>query len=264
MFSQLVLGSANEVSGNLSDGAGNVSLGPVGEVYGTAPPAFNHSRKVHSFDQAYNLDATDPNRPTLNIAATNVVTDVTSSGLGIDNVGIRATSDAASANFVLTDFPKFALGILGLSVSATLVHSESDASYVFGPDRGFLGGEASFGSLVIGGALIGKTLSFSGTAAADTILFHSPTVTVTLDKQTLSGFYPPGPIQPGGPMIPASVALPVGPPLPIPPIAIAPNQITTDAIDIQFTNASVFGRTFSGEITLGVTSASLFPPLHAG
>ena len=259
MAAQLVLGSANELSGSLGAGSNYVALGPVGQVYGAAPPAFNHSQKVHSFDQAYDLDAADTNRPTLNVAATNVVTDATSSGIGVDSIGVQATSDAATANFLLTDYPKFALGVLGLSVSATLVHSESDASYVFGPDRCFLGGTASFGSLVIGGGLIGKTLTFSGTAAANTILYHSPTVTITLDKQVLSDFLPPGAIQPGGPMLPASGASAANGTVPI----IAPNQITTDAIDIHLNHAPAFGLALSGDITLGVTSASLFPPLHA-
>ena len=39
--------------------------------------------------------------------------------------------------------------------------------------------------------------------------------------------------------------------------------ITTDALDIHLNNAHLFGRAISGDITFGVTSASLFPPLHA-
>jgi hypothetical protein len=89
------------------------------------------------------------------------------------------------------------------------------------------------------GALIGETLTFSGDAAANTILYRSPSVTITLDKQMLSEFLPPSASSPTG-----------------------PNQITTDALDIHLNNAHLFGRTISGDITLGVTSAALFPPLH--
>ena len=61
-----------------------------------------------------------------------------------------------------------------------------------GPNRGFVAGDASFGSLTISGSLVGfKTLKFSGDAAANTVLFHSSTVTITLDKRTLSDFLPP-------------------------------------------------------------------------
>ena len=155
--------------------------------------AFQQTRKIGAFSHSYNLDPTNPIHPTLQIDAADLVSSATSSGLGVDNVGTQATSDVASASFVLTDHPPFAAGILGLSVSADLVHSASYASYVFGANRGFLGGDASFGSLTIGGALIGKTLTFSGDAAANTVLFQSSSVTITLDKQILSDFLPPSP-----------------------------------------------------------------------
>jgi hypothetical protein len=96
-----------------------------------------------------------------------------------------------------------------LDVRASFIHSESSASYVFGPDRGFLAGDASFGSLTISGALIGKTVTFSGTAAADTVLYSSPTETITLDKQTVSDFLPPS------------------------DTGVGPNRITRDALDIS-------------------------------
>ena len=179
--------------------------------------------------------ATRPNQPTLQIDATNLVNTANSAGLGVDAVSTQATSDLGSANIVLTDNPLRDLSILGLSVSAKLIHSESDASYVFGPNQGFLGGGASFGSLMIGGALIGKTLTFAGTPTANTILYQSASVTITLDKQTLSEFLPPSGLAP-----------------------IRPNRITTDAIDISLNHAHLFGTTISGDITLGETSASLF------
>ena len=129
------------------------------------------------------------------------------------------------------------LVLLGLSVSATFIHSKSSASYVFGPNQGFLAGDASFGSLTIGGSLIGgETLTFSGDVAANTVLFRSSTVTITLDKQTLSDFLPP-----------VTTAA-------VPPVS--PNRITTDALDIQLNKASVGGQTITGDIRLGESSAT--------
>jgi hypothetical protein len=240
MFSQLVLSSADGLIGSLDVGNTQTSFGPVGEVSGAAPPAFHHTAGVVVFDHTYNLDPSNFLHPTLHIDATKIVNTVSSPGSGIDNISTQATSSIGSANFLLTDNPPDIVSILGLSVSATFVHSESNASYVFGPNRGFLSGDASFGSLTISGSLIGKILTFSGDAAANTVFYKSPTVTITLDKQTLSDFLPP------------SASGPVG-----------PNQITTDALDIHLNNAHLFGRAISGDITLGVTSASLFPPLHA-
>jgi hypothetical protein len=141
---------------------------------------------------------------------------------------------------VLTGNLSSTLSLLGLSASATLIHSESDASYVLGPDRGSPSGDASFGSLTIGGTLIGKTLTFTGHATANAVLYHSSTVTITLDRQVLSDFLPPS----------------AG-------AAVQSNRITTDAVSIFLHDAPVFGKTISGSITLGETSASLFPLLHA-
>jgi hypothetical protein len=202
-------------------------------------------KTVAAFDHTYSLDPTDFFHPTLHIDATKIVNTASSAGIGVDSISTQATSDIGSANFLLTDNPPDILSILGLSVSARLVHSDANASYVFGPNRGSLSGDASFGSLRIAGALIGgETLTFSGDAGANTIPYKStsksPSVTITLDKQILSEFLPPSASSPTG-----------------------PNQITTDALDIHLNNAHLFGRTISGDITLGVTSAALFPPLHA-
>ena len=240
MFTQLVLSSADGLIGFFEVGTTQTSFGPVGEISGSAPPPFHVTKTVASFDHTYSLDPSDLLHPTLHIDATKIVNTVSSAGIGIDSISTQATSDIGSANFLLTDNPPDILSILGLSVSATLVHSDSNASYVFGPNRGFLSGDASFGSLRIAGALIGKTLTFSGDAAANTILYKNPSVTITLDKQILSEFLPPSASSPAG-----------------------PNQITTDALDIHLNNAHLFGRAISGDITLGVTSAALFPPLHA-
>lgn len=85
--------------------------------------------------------------------------------------------------------------------------------------------------------MIGKELTFSGEAAANTVLFSSPTVDVTLDKQTFADLISCGP-----------------------KCTTTPVSITTDAIDISLHNAPLFGRTVSGDIVIGETSAN-FPHL---
>ncbi len=132
------------------------------------------------------------------------------------------------------------LSILGLSVEATGIHSDSNSSFMFGPNEGSHSGDASFHSLTITGALVGgETLKFSGDAAPDTVLYKSSTVTITLDEQML--LFPP-----------AATGGIIGP------------SITTDAIDIQFNNAKFAGQTITGDFAIGQSSASyaLMPP-HA-
>ncbi len=142
-----------------------------------------------------------------------------------------------SANFLLTVNPLFPgglLGILGLSLTASDIRSSSEASYVFGMNKGFLAGDASFGSLKIGGALIGRELTFSGGAAANTVLLSTPTVEVTLNKQVPADLISCGR-----------------------KCTTTPISVTTDAIDINFHNAPLFGHMISGDIVIGETSASL-------
>ena len=76
----------------------------------------------------------------------------------------------------------------------------------------------------------GETLTFSGDAAADTVLYKSSTVTITLDEQTL--LLPPGAT--GG--------------------SIGPS-ITTDAIDIQLNHAKYGSQTITGNFAIGQSSA---------
>ena len=111
-----------------------------------------------------------------------------------------------------------------------------------GPNgESFLNGDASFHSLTVTGALVdGDTLTFSGDAAPDTVLYKSSTVTITLDEQTLL-------------LPPAATGGIVGP------------SITTDAIDIQFNHAKYGGQTITGNFAIGQSSAGyrLIPPAHA-
>jgi hypothetical protein len=248
---ELVTSSADYLAGFLNTGGKTKIFGPVGLLAGSAPGSLDKAKKLASFNHTYTLNPTDSTNATLAIGAANLSDDVTSAGISNGTIGIHATADLASGNIVLTDNPLSTLSVLGLSVGATLVHAESDASYVFGDTHGTLSGAASFGDLTISGGLIGKTLTFKGDAAANTILFHNSTVTITLDRQILSDFDPPGATAPS-----AAALQPVTP-------TVLPNRITTDAITISLNKAEVFGQTVSGMITFGETSASLFPPLHS-
>ena len=235
--SQRIKSSADGLSASLRFANHRTLSGSVNLASASSPPAFQQTSTMAAFDHTYNLDPTDPNHPILQIEATNLVSVADASGPAVDSLGADGAADLASANILLTDNPRFAAGILGLSVSATFVHSESFASYIFGANHSFFGGAASFGSLTIGGALIGQTLTFAGEAAPNTVLFQSPFVTITLDKQVQSDV--------------------------LPNASTTPSRMTTYALDIHLDKAHLFGHTISGDITLGATSASLTAPRHA-
>jgi len=240
---ELVSSSADSFAGSLDADGFPTTIGPFALVSGTAPPAYDDTSRIASFDHTYDLTPAEANTLSLQMQASHILNTADSAGIGVDEIGASGKADLGSASFVLADSPGPMLppSILGLSVEATGVHSASDSSFVFGPNVGSLSGDARFHSLTVTGALVGgETLKFSGDAAKDTVLYSSRTVTITLDEQLL--FLPP-----------AGASGFIGP------------SITTDAIDIQLNHAKFAGQTITGDFAIGQSSASyeLMPPAHS-
>jgi hypothetical protein len=245
-----VSSSADSFSGTLDANGSTTTISPYALVSGEAPPPYDDTSSIASFAHTYDLTPGDPNTLLLHMRASDMVNNAESLPTVIaGQMGAQGTADLGSANFSLIDNPNpmLPLSVLELAVNATGIQSQSTSSV--GPNGdSFLNGDASFHSLTVTGALVGgETLTFSGDAAADTVLYKSSTVTITLDEQTL--LLPPGAT--GG--------------------AIGPS-ITTDAIDIQLNHAQ-FGnptitssnQTITGNFDIGQSSAgySLIPPPHA-
>jgi hypothetical protein len=230
----IVSSSADSFSGILNADGFPTTIDRFAPVSGSAPPAYDDTRRIASFDHTYDLTSAEANTLSLTMQATHMLNNADSGGIGVDEIGASGKADLGSASFVLADRPgpMLPLSILGLSVEATGIHSDSNSSFVFGPNQGSLGGDASFHSLTVRGALVnGDTLTFSGDAAPDTVLYKSSTVTITLDEQTLL-------------LPPAATSGIIGP------------SITTDAIDIQFNHAKFAGQTITGDFAIGQSSAS--------
>ena len=220
--------SADSFSGSLDAEGFTTTIAPFARISGVAPPAYDETKRVASFNHLYDLTPGESNDLSLEMRASQMVNNANSAGIVVDEIGTTGEADLGSANFLLTE----AFGpstLTGLSVEATEVHSESNSSFVVGA-RGILSGDASFRSLTVAGALVGgEALTFSGNAAPDTVLYSSPTVTITLDEQTL--------------LLPPAAGV-IGP------------TITTDAIDIRFNDAKFAGHTISGDFAIGQSSAT--------
>ncbi len=239
----LVSSSANSFGGSLDADGFTTTIDPFAPVSGSAPPAYDDTSRIALFDHTYDLTPAEDNTLSLDMQASHMVNNAESGGIGVDSIGASGSADLGSASFVLADTPgpMQPLSVLGLSVKATGIHSGADSSFVFGPNEGSLGGDASFHSLTVTGALVnGDILTFSGNAAKDTVLYKSSTVTITLDDQHLL-------------LPPSATGGIIGP------------TITTDAIDIQLNNAKFAGQTITGNFDIGQSSASyaLIPPAHA-
>ncbi|MGH7066086.1 MAG: choice-of-anchor P family protein [Stellaceae bacterium] len=236
-----VASSAYVLSADLTYRGVTTDIHPVGRVSGAAPPAYDKSRKIGAFDETIELNPASFLAPTLQIDAGNAKTHAASAGIGIDAVSASGSARIGSIGLSLTSgrlFPQplsaSVASFLDLSVSAKNIRSSADWSEVF-PNRAFATGDASFGSLVLGGTLVGGVLRYSGDAAPNTVIFSTPTVTVTLDKQFETE------------LISCSLDC-----------RITPYSITTEAIDISLDNALVFGQRISGDIVIGQSYAD--PP----
>ena len=231
----IVSSSADGLTVQLAFGGKTAHLGPVAPVRGSAAPAYDQTARVAQLDRTLSLEPGNPLDPNLRVQASGIKTEAASTGMGIDAVSANGAADIGSADVVLTDnplSPRGILGLLGLSVSASHIHAAADYSHVYGMNKSFVTGDASFGSLRLGGALIGKTLTFSGDAAPNMVLFSSPTVTVTLDRQIVSDLISGGLTK-----------------------TLTPEGITTQAIDISLRNATLFGKSVSGDIVIGEAAA---------
>lgn len=231
----IVSSAANGLSVRLAFNGKTTAFGPVAAVRGSADPAYDHTAHLDGLDHTLSLEPGSALNPTLHIQAS-VIDTAAAGGMGVDAISADGAADVGSANFVLTDNPRVVLGVLGLSISASHVHASATYSHVYGMNKSFTTGDASFGSLNLGGALIGKSLTFSGDAAPNTVLYSSPTVTVTLDRQTVSDLIPTGT---GSNKTPT------------------PAGIATQAIDISLHNAPLFGGKVSGDIIIGQAWAGL-------
>ena len=164
----LVSSSADSFGGSLDADGFTTTIDPFAPVSGSAPPAYDDTSRIASFDHTYDLTPAEANTLSLTMQATDMVNTAKSPGIGVDEIGASGAADLGSASFVLADTPgpMQPLSILGLSVEATGIHSGSNSSFVFGPNEGSLGGDASFHSLTVTGALVnGDTLTFSGNAS---------------------------------------------------------------------------------------------------
>jgi len=233
--------SAYGLSVDLTFSGSATQYGPIASVEGGAPPAYDESRTVARLSDALSLAPGSPANPTLRIDAADITTRAASPGFGVDFISAHGETDLGSVGLVLATnpAPPAGLGLLGLSLSASDVRSRADFSTLFGANRNFATGGASFGSLTLGGALIGTTLTFSGDAAANTVLFSSDTATVTLDRQSVASLI--------------SCTVGAG-------CTTTPVGITTDALDIQLRDASLFGGVVSGDIIIGQSFAGRTAP----
>ena len=155
--------------------------------------------------------------------------------LGVDTVYTQSNASVGRATLTMNINPPPGVEI-PIPYPALLVKTSgvsSQASYsniVVGPTS--VTGSATIQSLKITGTLLDKTVTYSGDAPPNTVIYDGPHVTITLNRQLQEG----------------TVVCSPG-------CAIETTGIRVSAIEIRLHNAQVDGHTISGRIILGGTVA---------
>jgi hypothetical protein len=155
-------------------------------------------------------------------------------GIGVDSEswGANAEVDSVQASINLNPLPPAGpFPQPFLNITADKVKADAGLSIVF-PSSDTVSSGAKIGHLKISGSALGAaTVHYSGSPAVNTVIYNSPTVTITLNKRELSGV------------------------ITCPPCMFTPHLIETDAVDIELHQAPWRGNKYSGHIVIGRTSA---------
>jgi hypothetical protein len=214
-------------------------FGPVDPLQGNATGAYNNSLEVGHVNGTIALYPSNP-APTLFVNAQGFLSHVSASGINVDSRSSESGTHMASASLAINLNPPPPTTTPGptpepfLSINTGSVKSQTSFTQVF-PNANSAEGSAQIVSLTIGGAGVNyTTLKFSGNAAPNTVIYDTPTVTITLNKQVKDEII--------------SCTAPGG-------CTTIVEAMTTDAIDINLNKADWYGRKISGDIAVGETHA---------
>jgi hypothetical protein len=193
-----------------------VSVGPLAQSSGSAPPSYNDSNAVASVSESANL--------TSGIAGVTqgLQTSILTSNSTGTATGAQATATVNNLQLSLAETQLLA-SLLGLN--ATTIQSFSQANSVGGLDAS---GSTTIEGLTLTGSLLGG-LTINGSLfsnpAPNTLLFSIVGLSITLNEQTLFGD------------------------------GITSTGIGTNAIDIAFNNFALGTNLLNGNIIVGHTEA---------
>ncbi len=244
-FTMLAAGSATAWETSSADvlsasfvASGTTTFTPaVAPAGGFAPPAYNVENALPGYTNTLNIAGTS-SPPIALYSQLTAIFDHASAVGGLQGATSIAEADTAIGDVTLSlnlNPPPPAPTTLPLQITASSGPRALQAvqgSVSFDGALATITGTASLGELKITGSLVGnQTLSYSGTPPADYVLFQNAEVTITLNEH-------------GRLATPLFCTVTGGCPVLVGGIHVA-------AVHVQLTNATIFGRTVSGDIYLG-------------
>jgi hypothetical protein len=212
-------------------------LGPIGFVSHSNNGAYDKTVHVGSVNETAPIVA-QPVAPTIFINASGINSEVKSSSIEVDSETTQASTsiDRTALMLNLNPLPPGSVAVPQpyLQVLGSGISSQANFNTVF-PSLTSATGSSSVRSLKITGSLVGTSpLTYSGSAPPNTVIYDSPTVTITLNKQIKEEVI--------------SCTVPGG-------CVTKVYAITVDAVDISLNKADVDGYKVSGDIVVGESQA---------
>jgi hypothetical protein len=210
-------------------------FGPVAGVSHANPGPYDKTITVAKIKENAPI-ATGTLPPNFFIDAAGLTSEVKGSGIEVDAHYTLSNSSVNRATLTVNINPPPGMEI-PIPYPALLVESAGIISHAnfntiaAGPTNAT--GSSSVHTLNISGSVLSAPVTYSGAAAPNTVIYDSPTVTITLNKQVEEG------------VISCS-----------PDCGFTPSNITVTAVDISLHRAVMDGRKISGDIALGRAKAS--------
>lgn len=205
--------------------------GPFAHVAGQGG-IYSNSATGAPLQEVLSLLPLDPT-PSLYLNLGAAKASAANAGIGIDSEswGSNAEVDGVQAAINLKPLPPSGpFPQPFIAITASKVKANAGLSVVF-PSNETASGGAKIGDLKISGAALTSTVHFHGAPAPNTVVYDSPTLTITLNKRTESGLISCSPAPAG--------------------CTFTPFTIETDAVDIALHGARWRGNKYSGHIVIG-------------
>ncbi|HEY2177661.1 MAG TPA: hypothetical protein VGH15_03700 [Caulobacteraceae bacterium] len=227
-------GSAQGIEVTLDAQGIATQLGPIAAVEGPSTGKYDVSKTVASASETV-IAAPLISRPSAHVTATNLTSHAAASGWGVDARSSAADAAVGSGRMNLFTDPAGPSGlpaVLYLAVSVQEALSTASFSQVAGGSN-YADGSARIGALNVSGQLLGgASVKFAGPAPANKIIYQSPSLTITVNRQIRSE------------TITCAATC-----------QVTPTAIDVAAVDVELHDAMVGGTRISGHILVADDTA---------
>jgi hypothetical protein len=228
--------SAAGLYGLLASQGTGTATGRIGSTSGHGAATYSRYASVPLFSEALGIISKGNLIGEMALVTSGIVAHASSTGTKGATVQTEADTSVASVSVQLTLLPTTAVPtpapLLTLTAS-NVTASVTDTRTL--PAVSTPVGTASFGALSLSGSLVGgKTLTFSGVAPANTVLYDDAYMTVTLNQQVVTG----------------SIDC-------TPTCQFVPQSMTANAIAVQMHKEPVAGKPATGDIFIGMNEAQI-------